>query len=421
MVDNSKKRLLKNTFFLYLLTFSSQVLGLITIPYQTRVLSPEMYGVVGVATSTMTFLSLILDFGLLLSATPKVASHQGDAAYLSELYGGVLAVKAGIATICGVILGAVCLALPYYRQYLALYALYYFAYVLAAMLPDYLYRGLEQMKIITVRTVAIRLFATAGTFIFLKSDADVLALPICLLCGNFAALIACFKYDRVNFAIQPILPSLEYLKNLARSSLPFFFSRVSSTVYSTANPIVLNAFYAGSPVIGLYTASEKFLSVSKSVVSPIADSLYPYMVRNKDYRLVKRVLIFTAPFILIGATVLFTFADQICVLIFGDGYAGAGSIVRCLLPAIMVIVPSYIICFPVLVPMGLSSQANFSNFIGVCVQLFSLALLILTGKLDVYTICMATSAAEVSVFLYRLITILRHRGKKASADHALYR
>ena len=55
MIDNSKKQLLKNTLFLYILTFSSQVLALITIPYQTRVLTPETYGVVGVAISVMTF------------------------------------------------------------------------------------------------------------------------------------------------------------------------------------------------------------------------------------------------------------------------------------------------------------------------------------------------------------------------------
>lgn len=409
MADSSKRVLLKNTLFLYMLTFSSQVLGLITIPYQTRVLSPEMYGVVGVALSVMTFMSLVLDFGIILSVTPKVASHADDIAYISRIYGNVFLLKGSIALVCGAVLALVCLASPYYRCFFALYALYYIAYVTAAMLPDYLYRGLEQMKVITIRTVAIRSFATACTFVFLHSDADVLALPVCLFVGNAVALVMCLRYDRRTFGVRPSRPTFSAVRELMGDSLPFFFSRISSTVYSTANPIVLNEFFSGMPVVGFYTASEKFLSVSKSVVSPIADSLYPYMVKNRDFRLVRRVLLITAPFILLGSGVLFIFANQICAFVFGAGYESAGTMVRCLLPAIMVIVPSYIICFPVLVPLGLSAQANFSNFIGLCVQLALLVFLVLTGRLTVYAVCLTTSAAEVSVFLYRLFVVVRYK------------
>ena len=168
-------------------------------------------------------------------------------------------------------------------------------------------------------------------------------------------------------------------------------------------------FYAGLPVVGFYSASEKFLSVSKSIVSPIADSLYPYMVKNKDFRLVKKILLTTTPFIVVGAAVLYIYANQICEFVFGPSYVEAGMIVRCLLPAIMVIFPSYVICFPVLVPLGLSSRANFSNFIGLCVQLLALIILVVTDYFNVYTMCLATSAAEVSVFIYRLSVITRYQ------------
>lgn len=416
MIDNSKKQLLKNTFFLYILTFSSQVLALITIPYQTRVLTPETYGVVGVAISVMTFMSLVLDFGILLSATSKVAQHAEDTVFLSHLYGNVFALKGISAIFCGCCLAVACCSSPYHSRYFLLYALYYLAYVAAAMLPDYLYRGLERMKVITFRTVAIRAFATACTFIFLHSDSDVLALPICLLVGNVTALAVCLRYDRRVFGIHLHRPTVVEVRLLAKDSLPFFFSRISSTVYSTANPIVLNMFYAGLPVVGFYSASEKFLSVSKSIVSPIADSLYPYMVKNKDFRLVKKILLTTTPFIVVGAAVLYIYANQICEFVFGPSYVEAGMIVRCLLPAIMVIFPSYVICFPVLVPLGLSSRANFSNFIGLCVQLFALIILVVTDYFNVYTMCLATSAAEVSVFIYRLSVIARYQKTAKSMD-----
>ena len=410
-MNNAIGRLAKNTFFLYALTFSSQLIALVTIPFQTRVLSPEMYGVVGVALSVMTLVSLILDFGIMLSSTPKVARHTEDADYLSRLYSNVFVVKLCVMAICGIVLGFVCAFQGYYRQFFILYALYYVAYCFAALLPDYLYRGLEQMRVIAIRTILVRCLAAVGMFAFLRSDSDVLVLPLFLLVGNAAALALSVRYDRRQFGIRLKKPSFGEMAEIIRDAFPFFFSRVSSTVYSTANPIVLNMFCSGSSAVGFYSASEKFLSITKSLVSPVADSLYPYMVKNKDFGLVKKLLVVSVPIILVFAVVVFLFSDQICLFIFGPGYDAAGNIVRCLLPAIMVIVPSYIVCFPVLVPMGLSNYANASNVVGLCVQLALLVALAFLGKIDVYTICLSTSASEVAVFLFRIAVVIRHRDR----------
>ena len=73
-----KSKLLKNTIYLYLLTFSSQLLNLITIPYQTRVFGPEIYGMVGFAISIMSYIQLVLDFGFILSGTESVSSHENN-------------------------------------------------------------------------------------------------------------------------------------------------------------------------------------------------------------------------------------------------------------------------------------------------------------------------------------------------------
>lgn len=414
-MNNAKRRLAKNTLFLYALTFSSQLIGLVTIPYQTRVLSLEMYGVVSVAVSVMTLVSLVLDFGILLSATPKVAQHADDTEYLSQLYSNIFAVKICGMVLCGLILGIICTSMDYYRDYVVLYGLYYAAYCFAALLPDYLYRGLEQMRVITVRTVAIRCLSAIGTFAFLHSDSDVLVLPGFLLLGNVIAFVLCLRYDARHFGMVLKKPSHCRMKEIVCEALPFFFSRISSTAYSTANPIVLNAFFSGLPVVSFYSASEKFLSVTKSIVSPVADSLYPYMVKNKDFALVKKLLVISTPIIVLIAVIVFVFADDLCCFAFGEDYAAAGNVVRCLLPAIIVIVPSYVICFPVLVPMGLSNYANASNVVGLCVQALTLGVLAMLSRVSVYSICLATSLSEWTVFLFRLMTVLRY--KKRSVFH----
>lgn len=409
MVDGSKKQLAKNTAFLYILTFSSQLLSIVTIPYQTRVLSPETYGVLGVAISVMTVLSLVLDFGMVQSLTPGVAAHSNDTKYLSRLYTEAFLGKAAMGAVCFAVLLIAVACSSYMRAHAMLYVLYFAAYMVGALLPDYLYRGMEQMKIITVRTVAIRCFATAMIFVFMRSDADILVMPLCLLVGNAVAVAVCFRYDRAHFGVGFTRVRMRDVCAMAKLTFPFFVSRIASTVYSVANPFVLNMFYSGGAVVGFYSASEKFLSVSKSVVAPVADSLYPYMVKRKDFALVRKVLCVAMPVIIVGAAVLFVFADQVCAFLFGAQYAQAGDIVRCLIPAMVVIFPSYVMCFPVLVPMGLSKQANASNLVGLASQLSLLALLVVSGNLTVHALCIATSVSELLVFAYRCAVVYRHR------------
>ena len=58
---------------LYALTFSTYALNLIVVPYQTRVLGPDKYGLIGIAAAIVVYVQLVIDFGFLLSATEDVS------------------------------------------------------------------------------------------------------------------------------------------------------------------------------------------------------------------------------------------------------------------------------------------------------------------------------------------------------------
>ena len=70
--------MLKNTAMLYLLQLSGYLFSVLTVPYQTRILGPVLYGVVGVAVATMAYFQLFMDFGFLLSATEDISLNRED-------------------------------------------------------------------------------------------------------------------------------------------------------------------------------------------------------------------------------------------------------------------------------------------------------------------------------------------------------
>lgn len=73
LANSNKGVLLQNTVMLYLLTFSNYFLSLVVVPYETRVLGVEVFGVLGAATAIMVYFQLVVDFGFLLSGTQEVA------------------------------------------------------------------------------------------------------------------------------------------------------------------------------------------------------------------------------------------------------------------------------------------------------------------------------------------------------------
>lgn len=76
--------------------------------------------------------------------------------------------------------------------------------------------------------------------------------------------------------------------SMVRSAFPYFTSRFASTFYQALNVIIIGKIYGTAPEVGYYTSSDKCLSLVKMGSSPIADSLYPYMLNHKNYRLIKK-------------------------------------------------------------------------------------------------------------------------------------
>lgn len=412
MVETKKAKsggLAKNTAFLYMLSLSSQIVNVALIPFETRTLGSAAYGVIALAVSMSAIMTIILDFGFILSATEIAVRHRDNPDSLSHLSGNVLFDKGILSSIMMVVILTLTFLIEPFKSNRSLFILYCLAYIANALLPDFLYRGLEDMKAIAIRSVVVKVGFSLPIFFLLHSARDMWVIPLCLLMGNGLAALYSYTDLAKRYGIRINSPSIAEALGLLRKSAPFFISRSASTFYQSMNAVMLGVLYPGGSIVGQYGATEKFLSYTKTLSSPVADSLYPYMVRTKNYRLAIRVLKITVPFICVGSALAWVYATPLCTFVFGGGYEGSAVLLRCLMPAIMVIFPTYILCFPMLVPMGLSDYANRSNVVGAVVQVVSICILLVVGRLNAVTICMAASLSEVSVFAFRFWGVWSHR------------
>lgn len=409
MTDKGKKILLKNTIMLYILTFSNYFFNFITVPYQTRILGPEIYGKLGFALAFVTYFQLVLDFGFILSATEDISKNRDNKEEMSKILTSVNICKMMLGGLLFIVLMVCCFTIPKFSEDIWLYVLYFIYVLVNSFLPDFLYRGIEDMKIITYRSVAIKLFFTAMIFVFLKNQTQYYLVPIFNIIGSLIAVIAVYFHVIKKLKLNFIKIDLKQIKETFKRSSSFFLSRIATTVYSSTNTFILGFIYPEGATLGLYTTSDKLINTGKTALTPISDSIYPYMIKNKDFKLIKKILLICLPIMIVGCIIVGIFACPLCSLIFGEKYYDAGIILRFMLPLLIIVFPSYLLGFPSLSPLGLAKYANITVIMGAICQIIMIALLFVFDILNVYTVCIATIITELVVLISRITVIIKNK------------
>ncbi len=403
--------LYKNTVMLYILQFSSYLLSFLTIPYQTRILGPSLYGVLGVATAIMAYFQLFLDFGFLLSATEEISSHRSDKMFLNKKLTSVTIIKlcfAGAGVLFFLLLS---LFLEPLKSFRTIYLLYAFAYAAGGLLPDYFFRGTETMSAITLRTVLVKTVTVTATFALLQTPSDIWVIPFLLLVGNLLAVV--WAYSNIIFKLKYRFTQVtlsDILRDIKRAA-GFFFARIASTIYSTSNTVLLQIFSPAGSTIGFFTSADRVFAAAKGAVAPISDSLYPYMVKHRNFKTVRRMILLFEPVVLLGVGFTAWQAEPICRLVFGNDYTPVAPILRAFLPAIALLLPSYILGFPALGALGKIRLANLSIFLGMLVHLIGLVFLAISGRFSATALAGLTSISEGVIFAFRLYCVLHYKNK----------
>ncbi len=410
--------LAKNTLMLLLLQISTYVLALAAVPYETRVLGPQTYGVLGAATAAMVYFQLVVDFGFLLSATEEASFHREDRGHLSRLLTQVTLCKGMLAAVSGLVLLLLCQVIGPWREKTGLYFLFFLSAVLTSMMPDYLYRGLEKMTAITIRTVVIRAFFTAAIFVFLKKPEDLFVVPLLNIIGNGAAVLFAYWDLARRFGIRMTRVTARETAGVMKRSSVFFLSRIATTAYTSLNTVLLDMITASGVATGFYTSADKLITTGKNVLTPISDSMYPYMAKNRDFKLVKKLLLTLEPVIILFCGVIFVYAEPFCKLLLGPEYGPTGPVLRAMLPVGIITLPNYILGFPTLSAMGLSKYANYSVVFGSLLHICNLVILWLTGHMNMITLALLVSVAEGAILLFRIVVILRNRDKMKPQEEA---
>ena len=407
---NNRRRggLLENTVMLYILQFSNMALGLLTQGYQMRVLGLDRIGVLGAAQYATNFFQILIDFGFIYSATAKISRNREDRTLLSKILTCVILAKVMFMALSFLILFLfIAPSLADLSQVLV-YAFYLVSVCTYALLPDFMYRGLEQMTTITIRAVAIKFFATMMIFIFVHQPEDYYMVPLFTAIGNIGAIVFVYWHLFCKVGIRFCRVSWQEVWTELKESSQFFLSKVASSINSNLNGILLSAM-AGPAATGLYANADKVIGAAKSGMSPIADSLYPHMMKHRNFSLIKKAMLLVYPIILIGCAIVFIFAEPLLVLWLGKEGTQVVLPLRLLIPVAVFAFPNYVLGYPTLGAMGLAKYANISVVFGTVVYLLGALIIWGVWSINLVTLCVLTTITEGSILAFRVTVIVKNR------------
>lgn len=362
-----------STNFIYssILTISTYIFPLIVFPYVSRVLGVHNIGACNFIDSIIHYFILFSMMGMNVLGIREVAKSKGDIEKLSATFSSLLLLNLIFTSFALITLVLSINLVPKFHQYKEMLYIGAAKLIFNSLLIEWFYKGIEDFKYITIRTLVIKCIYVVSIFCLIRSESDYIryfSLNVLMVVIN--AIVNIF-HAKTKVILKPANCSTigKYLK-------PFIILGVYqllTSMYTTFNVAYLG-FECGDLEVGNYTTATKLYGVILGLFSAFTGVMLPRMSslisEGKVEDLVKYIgksvdilFMFAMPMI----TISIVYAPQIIGILAGKGYSGAILPMRIIMPLMLVIGYEQILVLQILTPLGKDKAILMNSIVGAIV------------------------------------------------------
>lgn len=364
----------KNIVGLALAQIFSYIVPLLQLPYLSRTVGSDIFGLL-VYTLSLTQLAMIFtDFGFDLSLTKLIAEGKRKKRILGTfLYQSVI-IKTGVIVLSCIFITIFAFLSGHFNNNFT----YLFWMIVTIVFNGYnqrwLFQGLEKSYIYSWVVILTRIISLVAIFVLIKKPADYVWFPAILAFQALLLTLGCgviirrwgIKIQRVRFSGVIVQFKL---------SLEYFLSRVGVAVYSTGCGVFLGTFGKDLHQVAIYGVAEQLYKAGSQVYYPIMTALTPYMMRTKNYVMLRKVSILISITLILGTSTGWLFGDYIIQMMFGSKFLAAKPILDIFMFTIIGSVLGMLFGYPALMPLNKGRHANISVLFSGGIQVVVLLLL----------------------------------------------
>lgn len=287
--QNKELKTVKGNFLsLSVIQILNMFLPLLILPFLVRKLGLENFGLLIFSQVFVAYFNLIIDYGFNISATREISMHKDNKEYVSKVFFSVFFIKIFLLLFSILLITIIIFSFELFKEN---YLLHYmsFCMIIGQMLfPVWYFQGIENMKMIAILNIIIKMIYTIMIFIFISSSNDILYVAAFnsasfIIVGIIAFYMA---YKNLNFASFDYI----YIKSFFKESTTIFISNFSTSMYSISNSFLLGIF-TNNTLVGIYGSFEKIITALKGLYFPLYQALFPYVSRKENKRNIIRKLI----------------------------------------------------------------------------------------------------------------------------------
>ncbi|MCV7962680.1 O160 family O-antigen flippase [Escherichia coli] len=360
----------KNVIYLVLMQAVNYIAPLVLVPYLTRILGVEKYGVLGLAITVSQYLILLTDFGFNFTASRKIAQFKDSKVRVSQIFWTIISAKFLMMIVSfGLIVPFVVFSekLNPLKWEIFLVSL---SVVASVIIPSWLFQGLEKVTVFSGINIFSKILIVPLVFIFVKSKEDLLI--ACLLQGGvqvFSGIISILyvKYNNI-ISFKVVRPKLIFI--YLKESLSVFLGNLSISLYTLSTPLVL-ALMGTTYQVGLYSATDRIRGAAIGIFIVVGYAIFPrvsYLFKKNPLEanvLLKKIIFIFSILGCLGGVLVYSIADEIVLVAFGNQYLDSAILLKIMAPMFLLIPLSIIMANHLLLPNGFKKEYA-KNSVIVC-------------------------------------------------------
>ena len=277
------KSLKKNSFFNILYNAANVLFPLLTSMYVARVLLTDGIGRVAYAKNITSYFIIIATLGLPTYGVREIAKVSNDRTSTDKVFSELFSINALSTMISLILYLALILAVPRFHSEYLLFLCCGIQLVLNVFNIDWLYQGFEEYTYISIRSIAIKIFAFLCVIIIVKSKSDyiwyALISSLAVSANYIFNIIHARKYIKISFKNLNLRRHMKPLVILAASVF-------LSTAYSKTDITMLGIMSTESAT-GIYSNAHKIIDIVITLCASISAVFLPrlsyyYDTNNKN-------------------------------------------------------------------------------------------------------------------------------------------
>lgn len=343
----------KNFLYSGILTVSNYLFPLLIFPYVSRVLGVTNIGICNFVDSIIEYFTLFSMMGISILGIREIAATKSDRTRMSKAFTCLVILNVVFSLVAIAVLLVIMFTVSSLQEYRSLLFVGVFKLLGNVLLIEWFFKGREDFKYITNRTIFVKLLYVVAIYLLIKERSDYMMYYILTMLMIFAnSLFNCY-YARK-------LITFSFDKQLLRIYLrPFLYLglyMLITSMYVNFNVIWLG-FVKGPQEVGYYTTATKLYVIIMAlftaftgVMLPRLSSLLSENNMEEFRRLINKSLEVLTAVAFPCLVFAIVFCSQIIHILAGSDYDGAILPAQIVMPLLFVIGYEQILVIQILMP-----------------------------------------------------------------------